>query len=49
MLKLFLILKIDKGVYNVELNYGYKEELPNRNLSYFCKLLSSNVKLYKYR
>ena len=42
-----LILKTDKGVYNVELNYGYKEELPNRNLSYFCKLFSSSVKKNK--
>jgi len=39
-----LILETDKGIVNVELNHGYKDELPNRNLLYFCKLLSSSVK-----
>lgn len=39
-----LILETDEGIVNVELNHGYKEELLNRNLLYFCKLLSSNVK-----
>lgn len=42
-----LILKTDKGIVNVEVNHGYKEELPNRNLLYFCKLLSSSVKKNK--
>jgi len=39
-----LILETDIGIVNVELNHGYKDELPNRNLLYFCKLLSSSVK-----
>jgi len=42
-----LILETDKGIINVELNYGYKEELPYRNFLYFCKLISSNVKKTK--
>ena len=42
-----LILETDKGIINVELNYGYKDELPYRNLLYFCKLISSNVKKTK--
>ena len=42
-----LILETDKGLVNVDLNHGYKDELPNRNLLYFCKLLSSSVKRNK--
>ena len=38
-----LILETDKGIINVEINHGYKEELPNRNFLYFCKLISSSV------
>ena len=38
-----LILETDRGIINVEINHGYKEELPNRNLLYFCKLISSSV------
>ena len=38
-----LILKTDRGIIDVEVNHGYKEELPNRNLLYFCKLISSSV------
>ena len=39
-----LILETDKGIVNVEINYGYKEELPNRNLLYLCKLISASIK-----
>jgi len=39
-----LILKTDKEIVNVEINYGYKEELPNRNLLYLCKLISASIK-----
>ena len=39
-----LILETDKGIINVELNYGYKKELPNRNFLYFCKMISSSIK-----
>ena len=39
-----LILETDEGIVNVELNHGYEEELLNRNLLYFCKLISSSVK-----
>ena len=42
-----LILKTDKGVINVEVNYGYKEELPYRNFLYFCKLISTSVRKNK--
>ena len=38
-----LILENDRGIINVNINHGYKEELPNRNLLYFCKLISSSV------
>ena len=42
-----LILKTDKGTVNVEINHGYKDELPNRNFLYFCKLISSSVRKNK--
>lgn len=42
-----LILETDKGIVNVEINHGYKEELPNRNLLYLCKLISTSVKKNK--
>lgn len=42
-----LILKTDKGIINVEINHGYKKELPNRNFLYFCKMISSNVRKNK--
>ena len=42
-----LILETDKGIINVEINHGYKEELPNRNFLYLCKLISENVRKNK--
>ena len=42
-----LILEADEGIINVEINHGYKEELPNRNLLYFCKLISASVRKNK--
>ena len=39
-----LIVYTDDGIINVEVNNNYKEELFNRNLLYFCKLISSNLK-----
>ena len=42
-----LILDTDKGIINVEVNHGFKDEIPNRNLLYFCKLISSSVKKTK--
>lgn len=39
-----LILKTDKGIVNVEINHGYKDELPNRNLLYLCKLIPISIK-----
>lgn len=42
-----LILDTDKGIINVEVNHGFKDEIPNRNLLYFCKLISSSVKRTK--
>ena len=42
-----LILDTDKGIINVELNHNFKNEIPNRNLLYFCKLLSTSVKRSK--
>ena len=42
-----LILDADIGVINVELNHNFKDEIPNRNLLYFCKLISSSVKTSK--
>ena len=42
-----LILDTDEGIINVEVNHDYKSEIPNRNLLYFCKLISSSVKRSK--
>ena len=42
-----LILDTDEGVINVELNHGFKDEMPNRNLLYFCKLISGSIKRSK--
>ena len=42
-----LILDTDIGVINVELNHNFKDEIPNRNLLFFCKLISSSVKRSK--
>ena len=42
-----LILDTDEGIINVELNHIYKNEIPNRNFLYFCKLISSSVKRTK--
>ena len=42
-----LILDTDIGIINVELNHNFKNEIPNRNLLYFCKLISSSVKRTK--
>ena len=42
-----LIIDTDKGIINVELNHNFKNEIPNRNLLYFCKLISSSVKRTK--
>ncbi|MBR3898596.1 MAG: Rpn family recombination-promoting nuclease/putative transposase, partial [Bacilli bacterium] len=42
-----LILETDKGIINVEINHGYKEELPNRNFLYLCKLISASVRKNK--
>ena len=39
-----LILETDKGIVNVEVNHWLKEELPNRNLLYMCKLISAGTK-----
>ena len=42
-----LIIDTDIGIINVELNHNFKNEIPNRNLLYFCKLISSSVKRTK--
>ena len=42
-----LIIDTDKGIINVELNHNFKNEIPNRNLLYFCKLISGTVKRTK--
>ena len=42
-----LILDTNEGIINVELNHIYKNEIPNRNFLYFCKLISSSVKRTK--
>ena len=42
-----LILDTNEGIINVELNHGYKEEIPNRNFLYFCKMISSSVRRSK--
>ena len=39
-----LILDSNKGIINVEVNHVFKDEIPNRNFLYFCKLISSTVK-----
>ena len=39
-----LILDTNEGIINVEVNHGYKKELPNRNFLYFCKMISSSIK-----
>ncbi len=39
-----LIVYTEEGIINVEVNNNYKEEVFNRNLLYFCKLISSNLK-----
>ena len=42
-----LILDTNKGIINVEVNHGFKDEIPNRNLLFFCKLISSSTKRSK--
>ena len=42
-----LILDTNEGIINVEVNHGFKDEIPNRNLLFFCKLISSSVKRSK--
>ena len=42
-----LIIDTNKGIINVEVNHGFKDEIPNRNLLFFCKLISSSVKRSK--
>jgi len=42
-----LILETDKGIVNVEINHGYKDEIPNRNFLYLCKLISTSVRRSK--
>ena len=42
-----LILDTNEGIINVELNHGFRDEMPNRNLLYFCKLISSSIKRTK--
>ena len=42
-----LILDTDIGIINVEVNHSNKNDIPNRNLLYFCKLISSSVKRSK--
>ena len=42
-----LILETNEGIINVEINHGFKDELPYRNFIYFCKLISMSVKKAK--
>ena len=42
-----LILDTNEGIINVEVNHGFKDEIPNRNILFFCKLISSTVKKLK--
>ncbi len=42
-----LIVVTDEGIINVEVNFGYKEEIDKRNFLYFCKLISSSLKTSK--
>ena len=42
-----LIIDTNEGIINVEVNHGFKDEIPNRNLLFFCKLISSSVKRSK--